>query len=147
MATTTTRHPRLTRKELRQPDEFVSFLDATGDYVADHLPRVLAIGAGIFVLILIGVGLRLYFNSMARAVAEAFYSASSAYEQKDFKGAETQFQTIAGEYPSTNLGRLALLYLGDVYLDQHQPAVPELPESCREADFSPVGTTPTGRGL
>jgi TolA-binding protein len=119
---TTTPHHRLTRKELRQPDEFVSFLDATGDYLADHLARVLSIGAGIFVLILIGIGLHLYFEHQAQAVAEAFSNAGSAYDQKDFKGAEAQFQTLAKEYPSADLGRLSLLYLGDVYLDEHQPA-------------------------
>jgi tetratricopeptide (TPR) repeat protein len=120
--TTTAPHHRLTRKELRQPDEFVSFLDATGDYLTDHLARVLAIAAGIFIVNLIGIGLHLYFEHQARAVAEAFYGASSAYDKKDFKGAEERFQTLAGEDPSTDLGRLALLYLGDVYLDDHKAA-------------------------
>jgi tetratricopeptide (TPR) repeat protein len=122
MATTSTPHRRLTRKELREPDEFVSLIDAAGDYVADHLPRVIAGAAGLLVLILFGVGLRFYFSHQAQAAAEAFYDAGNVYDRKDYKTAADQFATLANEYPGTSLGRLALLYLGDAYLAQHQDA-------------------------
>lgn len=122
MATTSTPHRRPTRKELREPDEFVSLIDAAGDYVADHLPRVIAGAAGLLVLILIGVGLRFYFNHQAQAAAEAFYNAGNVYDRKDYKTASDQFATLANEYPGTSPGRLALLYLGDAYLAQHQDA-------------------------
>jgi tetratricopeptide (TPR) repeat protein len=120
MATTSTPHHRLTRKELREPDEFVSLIDAAGDYVLDHLPRVIAAAVGFLVLILIVVGLRLYSNHQAQAAAEAFFSASNVYGQKDYKAAAAQFAALANDYSGTSLGRLALLYLGDAYLAQNQ---------------------------
>jgi len=119
---TTTPHHRITRKDLRQPDEFVSLVDAAGDYVADHLPRVIAGAVGLLALILIGVGLNLYFSHRNREVAEAFYQAGNVYDKKEYKAAAGQFAALAGEYPGTSLGRLSLLYLGDAYLAQHQPA-------------------------
>ncbi len=120
MATTTTPHHRLTRKELREPDEFVSLVDAAGDYVIDHLPRVIAGAIGLLMLVLLGVGLHLYSNQQEQAAAEAFSSAGNVYDQKDYKTASGQFATLAAEYSGTSLGRLALLYLGDDYLAQNQ---------------------------
>jgi predicted negative regulator of RcsB-dependent stress response len=122
MATSTTPHHRLTRKELREPDEFVSLVDAAGDYVADHLPRVIAGAIGVLVLILVGVGLRLYFNHQAQAAAEAFNSAGEVFDKKDYKAAADQFAALADEYPGTSLGRLALLYVGDARLAENQAA-------------------------
>lgn len=122
MATSTTPHHRLTRKELREPDEFVSLVDAAGDYVVDHLPRVIVGAIGLLVLILVGVGLRLYSNHQAQAAAEAFNRAGDVYNKKDYKAAAEQFAALAGEYPGTSVGRLSLLYVGDAHLAQNQAA-------------------------
>ena len=99
MATTTTPHHRLTRKELREPDEFVSLVDAAGDYVIDHLPRVIAGAIGLLMLVLLGVGLHLYSNQQEQAAAEAFSSAGNVYDRKDYKTAAGQFAALAAQYP------------------------------------------------
>jgi tetratricopeptide (TPR) repeat protein len=113
---------RLTRKDLREPDEFVSLVEAAGDYVAAHLPRVIAGAVILFVVILVAVGLKLYFTHRDRAAATAFYQAGELYDQKDYKNAAPSFAALAADYPGTKLGRLALLYLGDTYLAQNQAA-------------------------
>lgn len=122
MATTTTPRRRLTRKDLRQPDEFISLFDAAGEYVATHLSRVIGAVAALLALILVVAGLKLYFNHRNRAAAEAFYSGSQAYDRKQYRTAEERFQALANDYSGTSLGRLALLYIGDIHLAQNQPA-------------------------
>ena len=63
MATTTKPHPHhLSRKELRQPAEFVTLVDSAGDYIANHLGRVISGAIGLLALILVIVGVRFYFS-------------------------------------------------------------------------------------
>ena len=113
---------RLTRKDLREPDEFVSLVDAAGDYIANHLPRVIAGAVILFVVILVAVGLKLFFTHRDRVAATAFYRAGELYDQKDYTNAAASFTALAAHYPGTKLGRLALLYLGDAYLAENQAA-------------------------
>jgi tetratricopeptide (TPR) repeat protein len=123
MATRSIPHQqRITRKDLRQPDEFVSIMDAAGDYIADNLSKVIAGAVALVALIIVVVGVRLYFNHQNVAAADAFAGASSTYQNKDYKAAAYQFAQIADDYSGTSLGRLALLYEGNAYLANHQPA-------------------------
>jgi tetratricopeptide (TPR) repeat protein len=136
---TTTPHHRLTRKDLRQPDEFVSLLDAASEYVATHLGRVIGAALALLALILLTAALNLYVNHRHRAAAEAFYSASQAYDSKQYQTAENRFQALANDYPGTSLGRLALLYMGDIHLAQNQAApARDLLQRFLEVDHRPV---------
>src|ERR1700730_4893022 len=119
----TTPHPhRLSRKELRQPDEFITFVEAAGDYIASNLKLVIIGAVGLLALIVIGVGVRFYLSSQDRALAEAFYQAASAYDQKDYVHAQSQFAALAKAHPSSSLGRLARFYVANIYLTSQQPA-------------------------
>jgi tetratricopeptide (TPR) repeat protein len=117
MATTTKPHPHhLSRKELRQPAEFVTLVDSAGDYIANHLGRVISGAIGLLALILVIVGVRFYFSYQDRQIAEAFYQASTAFDRKDYASARSQFMAIAAAHPRSSLGRLATFYLGNAYM-------------------------------
>jgi outer membrane protein assembly factor BamD (BamD/ComL family) len=119
---TSTHRPRIDRKELRQADEFVSFFEATGEYIATHLVRVVVGAIGVLVLILIAVGVRFYLSSQERDAAEAFYAAVNTLDRKDYAAAAAQFTALAGEHPHSRLGQLAPFYAANANLAQKQPA-------------------------
>ncbi len=122
MATPKSNHPHhLTRKELRQPVEAVSIVDAIADYVANNLVRVVIGVVGLLVLVLVLVGVRFYLNAQERAVAEAFYQATTAYDHRDYGSARSQFAALAEAHPGTSLGRLAQFYIGNTFLTDKQP--------------------------
>src|SRR5713101_2409606 len=121
MASTTKPHPHhLSRKELRQPDEFVTLVDSAGDYIANHLGRVIVGAIGLVALILMIVGVRFYFNYQDRQIAEAFYQASTAFDHKDYASARSEFAALAEAHPHSSLGRLAMFYLGNAYMADNE---------------------------
>lgn len=120
MATTTRR--KLSRKELKQPDEFISFLDRAIDFVQQNLTRLILGGAGLIAALALIFALRFYSQHQERLAAASFYDATGALARKDYKAAEQGFKEMAASYPNRTLGRLARFYLASVYLDQGQPA-------------------------
>jgi tetratricopeptide (TPR) repeat protein len=119
MATT---HRRLSRKELRQPDEFVTFLDSVRSYVGEHLPRII-IGAVIATALLaIAFTWRFYAQYQSRLAAEEFYHAMSALDRKDYKTAERGFTALAEQHPGQRLGQLAEFYRANAYMAENVPA-------------------------
>jgi tetratricopeptide (TPR) repeat protein len=120
MATTKPHPHHLSRKELRQPDEFVTFVDAAGDYIANNLGRVIIGVIGLLALILVVVGVRFYLNYQDRQIAEAFYQASTAFDRKEYAGARSQFAALATAHPHSSLGRLATFYIGNAYLADNE---------------------------
>ncbi|HLW71179.1 MAG TPA: tetratricopeptide repeat protein [Candidatus Binataceae bacterium] len=119
---TSTHRPHISRKELRQPDEFVSFFDAAGEYVATHLVQVILAAMGLLALILFAVGVRFYLSAQERDAAEAFYAAVNTLDHKDYAAAAAQFAALANEHPHSRLGRLAPFYVANANLAQQQPA-------------------------
>lgn len=120
---TTAHHPhRLSRKELRQPDEFTSFLEAAGDYVATHLLQVILAGVGVLVVILAAVAVRFYIDAQNRAAADAFYQAINLLDKKSYREAADQFAALAGNHSGTTPGRLAGFYQANAELANNEPA-------------------------
>jgi tetratricopeptide (TPR) repeat protein len=119
MATT---HTRLTRKELKRPDEFVTLVDRVAVFCRENLDRVVLATVATVVVFVIVFGLYFYSQHQSRLAAEAFYDAVGALEHKDYKAAELGFSRLAEGHPHTNLGRLARFYLGNAYLAKNQPA-------------------------
>jgi predicted negative regulator of RcsB-dependent stress response len=116
----TPRHPKITRKELKQPDEFITVLDRAGDFLANNLVWVIVAVATVIVAVGIAFAISTYFEHRNDAVAEQFYLGINALGEKDFKAAQQDFGEAA-EHRST-LGHLAQFYLATTYLAQNQPA-------------------------
>jgi predicted negative regulator of RcsB-dependent stress response len=118
----TTSRQKLSRKALKQPDEFVTTLDRIGDLIVDNLARVI-IGVLVLVaLVAIGFGVSVYSEHKQRLLSEEFYRAINALNDKDYASAERQFSALARNYSGRSLGRLASFYLASAYLAQEQPA-------------------------
>jgi len=120
MATTT--HRKISRKELRQPDEFVSVVDHAGRFLAENLSRVIIAAVAAIAIIATAFSIRFYEQHQARMASEDFYQAMRALERKDYKAAEQGFSALAESRRGSSIGRLADLYLATAYMDENQPA-------------------------
>ncbi len=115
-------HRRVTRKTLRQPDQFVSAVDRIGDWVASNLTR-LAFGIlALVAVIAIVLGFSFYAQQRRLTASEHFYKALHALSDKDYRTAEKDFARLASHYSGSKLGRLAKFYLGNTYLADQQPS-------------------------
>jgi predicted negative regulator of RcsB-dependent stress response len=115
-------HRRVSRKGLRQPDEFVSTVDLISDWVARNLTRVIIGAVVLAVALAIVVLVSLYSQQRRRAVSEQFYAAINALSDKDYPAAEKGFGQLARNNSSSTLGHLAEFYLAITYLAQNQPS-------------------------
>jgi len=116
----TTPHRKLSRKALKQPDEFVTTLDRIGDLVADNLTRVIIGLVAVVAAVAIGLFFSFYSQYRQRITSEQFYRAISALSDKDYKTAEGGFSALAADDSSRALGRLARFYLATTYLAQNK---------------------------
>jgi tetratricopeptide (TPR) repeat protein len=101
---------RLTRKELRGPDEFQT-LSARGiEWAQGHGRSVwIAVGAAAAVLIAIAIVVGVIQSRESRAARE-FYGASELFKREQWSEALTSFSTIADDLGGTIYGKLARLY-------------------------------------
>ncbi|HJU09776.1 MAG TPA: tetratricopeptide repeat protein [Candidatus Binataceae bacterium] len=117
-----TSHRKLSRKALKQPDEFVTIVDWIGDWVDKNLTRVV-IGAGALIAaVAIILVLSFYSQHRKRSASAQFYQAINALSDKNYQSAVKDFNRLASKDSGATLGRLAYLYSGSTYLAQQQPA-------------------------
>jgi predicted negative regulator of RcsB-dependent stress response len=116
------KHYKLSRKDLREPDEFqaittqtVDWLRANQSAVVGAVSTILAIGA-----VVLGVGW--YSGHQADAAAVKLQAAQTLFEQKKFAEAATEFADVSATYPRTPSGRLATLYRAHALAEEPDPA-------------------------
>jgi predicted negative regulator of RcsB-dependent stress response len=113
----TTQRPKIRRKDLKQPDEFMTVAYSVQEFVEQHLNKVIS---GVLAAAVLAVILFLTYQHMTNVrheAAQQFYDAFSTLDAKDYKGAEQKFQALIADHPSTSVGRLARFYLGLAYFD------------------------------
>ncbi len=112
-------HHRLTRKELKQPDEFQTFVENAQEFLIANLRQVII--SAVVVLAAAGavIGVYLYETGRDRAAGDQFYNALSALDAKQYKTAEEQFIKLAEAEPNRRIGKLARFYLGSAYLAEN----------------------------
>ncbi len=115
-------HRKLRRKDLKQPDEFTTLVEAARYYLSTHLGEMLAAAAVIAAAIAVVLAVRFYQQHRAATAANEFYQAFNALDAKDYKRAEQQFLKLSHDAPGLQVGRLARFYLGTCYLEQNQLA-------------------------
>jgi len=115
-------HRKVSRKSLKQPDEFVTTLDWMADWVAANLARVIIGAVGLVAAIAITFAFSFYSQHRQRIASEQFYRAINALSEKDYQTASKGFSTLAQNDSSSTLGRLAEFYLATAFLAQNQPS-------------------------
>lgn len=105
-----TQTKRLSRKELRAPDEFQTLSMRALDWARAN-SRIVWIGAGssLALLILLAAVLGILRSREQRAVEE-FYGASELFKREQWSEAVRSFAAIADDLGSTTYGRLSRLY-------------------------------------
>jgi len=107
---------KITRKELKQPDEFTSFLESAQEFFLTNL-RQMVISALIIAASAAVVG-GIYWSERRqdRIASDQFYAALTALNAKQYKNAERQFAELAISQQRRRVGKLARFYLGCAYL-------------------------------
>src|SRR5260370_33390677 len=103
-------HRKLRRKELRQPDEFITFFENLRSFLLDNLVQVIIGACAAIALAAIGVGVYFYTQYRDRLGADQFYEAITGLDHKEYKTAETDFSKLAEDNPPASPGRRSLSY-------------------------------------
>src|SRR5579885_2524275 len=103
---------RISRKSLRQPDEFQTIAGSVLTWAEQHV-RELLVAAGLLVALgVVVVAAARYRTSREAAAAAAFQGARALLEAGKLPEAEKAFAELRRDYGTTSFGRLAPLYQG-----------------------------------
>jgi tetratricopeptide (TPR) repeat protein len=120
MATTRTHHKRISRKELKQPDEFQSFVANAQQFLRSNLQQVIVSSSIVLAAGALAVGIYYYEVHRDTLAGDRFYSAIGELNQKNYTQAEADFQKLAQDEPGREVGKLARFYLGSAYFQEGQ---------------------------
>jgi predicted negative regulator of RcsB-dependent stress response len=138
-----TRDPKIRRKDLKAPDEFLTATQRAVAYARAHeRETLLAIGAFV-ALVAIVIGVRGYRSWRDGQAAAAFRDAFRAYAAEDLVEARKGFETVSEDWRGGLWGNLALVYLGDAALKTKdaagaQAAFEQALESAREPSLRQI---------
>jgi tetratricopeptide (TPR) repeat protein len=119
MATTRTTH-RISRKELKQPDEFQTFVSNAQEFLLNNLTQVIVSASIVLAAGALAVGIYYYEIHQDNIAGDAFYTAISELNSKNYKQAEADFQKLADNDSNREVGKLARFYLGSAYFQDGQ---------------------------
>ena len=117
---------KITKKRLKEPDEFITLTQRAFLFVGGHLKQ-LAIGGGIVLALAVALFLFQMWKNKQQdesdrrlAVAvEAYQRTASSFREvapAEYKEALEKFEDVAANFSGTSSGRLALLYTGNIHL-------------------------------
>ncbi len=120
------RMKKITKKKLKEPDEFLSFTGKTFLFITHHVKPIVA--GGIVVLILL-LSIFLYQRWERRNEEEAYRKfnlavytyeiVSSPYREgspSEYKNVLEKLGEVIAKFPKTSSGKIALLYQGNIHL-------------------------------
>ncbi|HEY6420935.1 MAG TPA: tetratricopeptide repeat protein, partial [Candidatus Binataceae bacterium] len=112
-------HRKLSRKELKQPDEFITLFGQAREFFVNNVRQVL-ISAGIVAgVAAIAIAVYAYERHRDTVASDQFYHALSALNAKQYKDAEDSFAKLVDAEPGRRIGRLARFYLAETYLAEN----------------------------
>jgi predicted negative regulator of RcsB-dependent stress response len=111
---------RLDRKELKQPDEFITFLDQAGDFITNNLARLVIGAVAVVAVVVIFYAFSFYQEHQRELASSRFYDAITALDHQDYKSAARDFDALASDNPHQSLGQLSRLYLASTYMAQNK---------------------------
>ncbi|MFQ5853609.1 MAG: tetratricopeptide repeat protein [Candidatus Binatia bacterium] len=120
---------RITRKDLRQPDQFITLTSRFFRFFQEQRTKILLTLALVIALFLTLWGWDLYRKRQNRLAAQQYSQALAAYHKGQYKDALVQLERLK-TYRSSTYGNLALLYRAHSHIALKRPseAVPILRE-------------------
>lgn len=117
---------KITKKQLKEPDEFLTLTQRAYRFAADHL-REIVIGIGLCIFVVGSVFLYQWWQKQKEEKASQELGAALAiYQQvsspfregspQEFQLLTAKFDEVAKNFPGTPSGRLSLLYKGTLHL-------------------------------
>jgi predicted negative regulator of RcsB-dependent stress response len=121
---------RITRKQLKQSDEFVSTMDTVMQWLSGNWQPIAAGLAGICAVALIWWLVGMWNDSRTEDASYALHHAVITYEGEDSLGqleptgdldaAETEFLQVIEHYGKTDQADMARLYLARIHFDRSE---------------------------
>ncbi len=118
---------RITRKNIRQPDQFITFTSRVFSYFAVHRAKIF-VALGLLVVLSLGLwGWHQYQSKQNRLASQAYARAMEAFHDRKFQTALDLLDRVDA-YRSPSYQRLAILYRANSHIGLKQPkdAVPFL---------------------
>lgn len=117
---------KITKKKLKQPDEFISFTERSYLFISQHLKQI---AGGVILVLVILVAFFLFrawdqkredeANQKFLALLESYQRTSAPYQEVkpvEFKKILDGFEDVVKNYPRTKSAHLSLLYKGGIHL-------------------------------
>ena len=120
MATTQPHHKKISRKELKQPDEFQSFVGNAQEFIVNNLQQVIVSASIVVAAGALAVGIYYYELHRDNVAGDPFYNAVSELNNKNYPKAETDFAKLVQDEPGREVGKLSRFYLASAYLNEGQ---------------------------
>lgn len=118
---------KITKKQMKKPDEFMSLTSRAIDFSATHLKKIAFGGAAALVILLAIIGFEMWEGKKERDAAQSLNSALGLYQTvdaasregsaADYKSLLEKFDQITRDFPGTSSGKLSLLYQGNIHLN------------------------------
>ncbi|MCC6848256.1 MAG: tetratricopeptide repeat protein [Deltaproteobacteria bacterium] len=113
---------RLTRKDLRQPDEFQTLSRQALEFVEANRTAVMAALGALIVLLLAIVAYRMISQSRDASASAAYTEARALLTDKKYGDAAVKFEAVASRYGRSSYGQLAILERANALLLADQAA-------------------------
>jgi tetratricopeptide (TPR) repeat protein len=117
---------RITKKQLKEPDEFITLTERAFIFIRKHSKKVAGGGILFLVLILAFIVFQMWDKKKEEEAAREFGVATGLYERGIAQAREgsiqgdkdilAKFDEVITRFPRTSSGRFSLLYKGNVYL-------------------------------
>jgi tetratricopeptide (TPR) repeat protein len=111
-------HAKLSRRALREPDEFQAFTGQAFAWIQANQSAVVGGLSAIGAVLALVIGMGWYSSHQADTAAARLDAAQSLYRARKFADAATEFQAVAAAYPRTPAGHIAALYRAHALLQQ-----------------------------
>ena len=124
---------KITKRQLKEPDEFVSFTEKAFTFVTQYSKRIGLVAIAFLIVIValavfqmgerkkneeaaksFGIALAMYERGAAQPIEPSDSPGTSGSSSQDLKEVLKKFDEIIAKYPRTSLGKLSLLYRGNI---------------------------------
>ena len=122
----THRHYKISRKDLKRPDEFQSFVESAQEFLLANLRQLIISAVVVLAAAGIVLGVYMYERRRDRIMGDQFYAALGALKAKQYKSAEEQFTKLAQTESGRRLGKLVAVMGSAVFFkpDEYYASAP-----------------------